>query len=280
MSNLSNECPICFCEDCRCKQYAKDKAVKKLKEIINNIGLDWLEGRTILLLPYGSRLYGTDTVDSDWDFKGVCIPPKDYYLGLNTFNEYNNTGGKTFKNTKDDVDVNILHISKFVKDAMQGVPNNIEMLFARPEDYIWVSELGRVLLDNRQLFLSKQIVKKFGGYTTSLVNKLKNGAGRTELIEQHGYDTKNFMQGVRLLISAIEILDTGDYRTYRPEREFLLECRNGKHTLEQALSIIAYYEHRLQEAHAHSALPDKPDYDKINNMLMGINEDALKFGIR
>ncbi len=242
-------------------------------------GMSWMEERTIILVPYGSRLYGTDTENSDWDFKGVCIPPKEYFYGLETFNEYNNTGGKTFKNTKDSVDINILHISKFVKDAMLGVPNNIEVLFARKEDFIILTELGQVLIDNRHLFLSKQIITKFGGYTRSLTNKIKNGAGRQELVEKFGYDTKNFMQGVRLLISAIEILDTGDYSTYRPEREFLLDCRNGEFTREQALASIEDYEKKLEVAHANSKLPEKPDYNKVNGMLMAINEDAMKFGI-
>ncbi|UJH95610.1 hypothetical protein [Bacillus phage vB_BtM_BMBsp2] len=242
-------------------------------------GMSWMEERTIILVPYGSRLYNTAHADSDWDFKGVCIPPKEYYLGLETFNEYNNTGGKTFKNTKDDVDINIIHVSKFVKDAMLGVPNNIEVLFAREEDYIILTELGQVLRDNRHLFLSKQIITKFGGYTRSLTNKIKNGAGRQELVEEFGYDTKNFMQGVRLQISAIEILTTGDYTTYRPERDFLLSCRNGDYTREQALALVEDYDAKLQLAHANSKLPEKPDYNKINGMLMAINEDAMKFGI-
>jgi len=258
----------------------KNVAIKKMENVIEGMAFPWVLERTILLAPYGSRLYGTDVFESDWDFKGVCIPPKDFYLGLNTFNEFNNTGGKNFKNSNEDVDVSIIHLSKFVKDAMQGVPNNIEILFARPEDYIKVTELGQVLLDNRHLFLSKQIMRKFGGYTTSLVNKMKNGVGRTELIEAHGYDTKSFMQGVRLLISATEILETGDYSTYRTEIDFLLGCRNGDFTLKEALEVIAEHEEELQRAYEQSELPDKPDYDKVNELLMGINEDALKFGIR
>ncbi|GAA0339248.1 hypothetical protein GCM10008967_31950 [Bacillus carboniphilus] len=87
--------------------------------------IDWLEDRTIILAPTGSYAYGTNTETSDKDYKGVCIPPIDFYLGLNAFNEYNTTGGKNFKNTKDDIDINIIHINKFVKDAMHGVPNNI-----------------------------------------------------------------------------------------------------------------------------------------------------------
>lgn len=117
--------------------------------------LTWLEDRTIILSPTGSYAYGTNTDTSDKDYKGVCIPPVEYYLGLDSFNEYNTSGGKNFRNTKDDVDVNIIHVNKFVRDAMQSVPNNIEILFVRPEDYIKVTPLGQILIDNRHLFLSK-----------------------------------------------------------------------------------------------------------------------------
>ncbi|USK36431.1 nucleotidyltransferase domain-containing protein (plasmid) [Bacillus sp. F19] len=101
---------------------------------LDQSNLKWLEDRTIILSPTGSYAYGTNTETSDKDYKGVCIPPIEYYLGLDAFNEYNTTGGKNFRNTKDDIDVSIIHINKFVKDAMQGVPNNIEILFVRPED--------------------------------------------------------------------------------------------------------------------------------------------------
>ena len=36
----------------------------------------------ILLTQNGSRVYGTHTPTSDWDYVGVAIPPVDYYLGL------------------------------------------------------------------------------------------------------------------------------------------------------------------------------------------------------
>ena len=83
----------------------------------------WLQQRTILLTITGSHAYGTNVETSDMDYKGVCIPPDEYYFGLKTFNDYNTTGGKNFKNTKDDIDISIMHINKFVSDAMQGVPN-------------------------------------------------------------------------------------------------------------------------------------------------------------
>jgi uncharacterized protein len=246
---------------------------------LDQSNLTWLEERTIILAPTGSHAYGTNIEESDKDYKGVCIPPIEYYLGLESFNEYNNSGGKNFKNTKDDVDVNIIHINKFVKDAMQGVPNNIEILFVRQKDYLKVTPLGQKLIDNRHLFLSKQIKNKFGGYAYSQIQKLKNkksnGTGRQDLIDKHGYDTKFFMHSVRLLTSAIEILETGDFSTYRPNRQFLLDCRNGKYSFEEALKIVEYYDNELKVAIEKSELPSKPNYKKINQLLIEINKEGL-----
>jgi len=36
---------------------------------------EWLENRTIILSPVGSYAYGTNTDESDKDYKGICIPP-------------------------------------------------------------------------------------------------------------------------------------------------------------------------------------------------------------
>lgn len=250
-----------------------------MTELKIDSNLDWLEERTIILSPTGSHAYGTNTEDSDKDFKGVVIPPVDYYLGLDTFNEYNNSGGKNFRNTKDDVDISLIHVNKFVRDAMQGVPNNIEILFARPEDYLKVTDLGQLLIDNRHLFLSKLIQKKFGGYAYSQIQKLKNkqsnGTGRQDLIEAHGYDTKFFMHSIRLLSSAIEILETGDSHTYRPDRELLIKCRNGEYSLEEALELVEVYDARLKASLKTSPLPKTPDYQKINKLLIDINRQGL-----
>lgn len=257
----------------------------KLEEQLNCLKTDascsipWLEDRTILLTPTGSYAYGTNTQNSDKDYKGVCVPPIEYYLGLEAFNEYNTSGGKNFKNTKDDIDINILHVNKFVKDAIQGVPNNIEILFVRPEDCIKVTELGQILIDNRHLFLSKSIKAKFGGYAYSQIQKLKaknsNGTGRVDLIEEFDYDTKFFSHAVRLLTSGMEILTTGDFSTYRPNREYLLECRNGKYTLDEALKVVGELDKELASAYENSKLPKTPDYKKINELLIDINKRAL-----
>lgn len=234
---------------------------------INHPKYPWLEERTILLALTGSYAYGTNTLESDRDYKGICIPPLDYYFGLNAFHQYDTSGGKNFKNTKDDTDITIFHITKFVKNAMKGVPNNIELLFLRRQDYIKLTELGKMLIEHRHLFLSKQIYQKFAGYAYSQ---------RKQLINSHNpknnkYDTKLFMHTVRLLTSAIEILETGDFHTYRSNRQELLDCRNGKYTFTEALQLIETYHLQLTRAYEKSKLQETPNQERINELLIDMN---------
>ncbi len=155
--------------------------------------MKWLEQRTILLTKYGSHAYGTNTPQSDLDYKGVCIPPPEYYLGLKSINEYNTAGGKNFtKNVAGDIDVVVAHINKFVRDAMNGVPNNLDVLFCRDEDIIHIDEFGKELRSMRKEFLSKALKHKFCGYAKSqkhkIIIKKGNGSGRQELVDEFGYD--------------------------------------------------------------------------------------------
>ena len=235
----------------------------------------WMESNIILLGKTGSHAYGTATESSDLDFKGVCIPPKEYFLGLNSFDGYDKSGGKNFKNKAGDMDVTILHINNFVRDATAGVPNNLELLFLDEEDYLYVNEYGQMLIDMRKHFLSKQIMKKFGGYAKSQAQKMQNlksnGKPRQDLIEKYGYDTKFFIHTVRLLQMAIETLITGDLKVKRPNANFLVSLRMGLYTLDEALEYINRLEAQLQIAYSNSTLPEQPNYDFINAWLTEFN---------
>lgn len=90
--------------------------------------------------------------------------------------------------------------------------------------------------------------------------------------------TANFgMHAVRLLTSVIEILKTRDYQTYRPDREWLLEIRNGKYTLEELFEIIDKLEAEVEKLYITSDLPEHCDYNKINDWLININRKALDY---
>jgi predicted nucleotidyltransferase len=252
---------------------------KSLKDFTFPENINWLYDRTCLLCITGSHAYGTNIETSDVDYKGVCVPPSEYYFGLNAFNEYNTAGGKNFKNTSDDIDVSIIHLNKFVLDAMQGVPNNIELLFMNPEFILHKNWVGDELIGIRHMFLTKAIKHKFSGYAHSqkmkLLNLKSNGAARQDLVDKYGFDTKYALHSVRLLTSAIEILKTGDFSTYRHDRKELISIRNGKYTLEQIIKIIDDLDKEVTELYQTSTLPYSPDYDKINEWLIKINKCYL-----
>jgi predicted nucleotidyltransferase len=243
----------------------------------------WLEERTILLAETGSRAYGTSLDTSDVDIKGICIPPIEYYLGLTAFNEYDTTGGKNFKNKgKDDVDVSVFHINKFVSDALKGSMVNIELLYIEPSKYLKLTDLGRWLMAYRHLFLSKFLKKKLAGQALSHMNAVKdsfkNRTGRQELVNAYGYDTKELMNALKSLTQGIEIMKTGSFTTFRPNHQFLLECRTGRYTYEQAVSIFEDLDRELVDAHKHSNLPEEVNRLRINDLLVAINKEVLLKG--
>lgn len=236
----------------------------------------WLHSNTILLGPFGSHANGTKTVTSDLDYKGVCIPPPDYFLGLKSFQGYEKSGGGNFKNKSGDIDISIIHIIKFVRDAMAGVPNNLALLFLEESDYVYVNEhFGHELISMRKHFLSKRIMEKMGSYKESQTQKIKqlksNGKARMELVEKHGFDTKFYMHSVLSMEYAIEILLTGEMKTKRPNVDYLLSLKNGFHSLEEAISNLDRLDAKLQEAHRKSSLRERPDEDFINKWLTDFN---------
>lgn len=180
-----------------------------------------------------------------------------------------------------DIDVVVSHINKFVRDAMNGVPNNLDILFCRDQDIIYIDEFGKELRSMRKEFLSKNLKHKFGGYANSqkhkIIIKKGNGSGRQDLVDKFGYDTKFAMHAVRLLTSAIEILDTGDYCTFRPNREHLLDIRNGKFTLDEVLAEIDKLDEQLENSFEKSSLPETCNFNKINNWLIDFNRRALDY---
>jgi predicted nucleotidyltransferase len=82
---------------------------------------------------------------------------------------------------------------------------------------------------------------------------------RAELERRYGYDTKHAMHLLRLLKMGAEILETGQVLVYRRDREWLAAVRNGLLSYEELLELATAYEARLGELHDSSSLPEEPD---------------------
>ena len=120
---------------------------------------EWLEKNTIHKILGGSRLYGTSTVFSDYDYRGVCLMPKETLLGLDNFEQYeSNINNK---------DVIIYGINKFIRLAIHANPNILDILFATPERWLVSSFTWEYIYNHRRLFLTQEIRKTFSGYAHS-----------------------------------------------------------------------------------------------------------------
>jgi len=74
---------------------------------------------------------------------------------------------------------------------------------------------------------------------------------------------KHAMHLLRLLISGIELLETGVLTVYREkERELLLKVRNEEFTWDEIFEMVAYYQERLKQAYEKTYLPPTVDTDK------------------
>lgn len=128
--------------------------------------MKWIEKGTILLVRHGSHAYGTNTVTSDEDFKGVAIPPKEYLLGFT----------KRFEQAElkaPNPDAVIYDIRKFFTLAADCNPNIIEVLHTDPSDHFIVTPLGQKVLEHKDAFLSKKIKHTFLGYSVSQLKRIK-----------------------------------------------------------------------------------------------------------
>ena len=110
----------------------------------------------------GSRAYGTNLPDSDYDYKGIYIQPKNDILGLK-YKEQIEVG-------KDET---YYEIRRFIDLAGSGNPTMLEMLFSDPESIDICKDCLDPLWANREKFITKKCFQSFGGYAVAQIKKAK-----------------------------------------------------------------------------------------------------------
>jgi predicted nucleotidyltransferase len=106
----------------------------------------------------------------------------------------------------------------------------------------------------------------------------RRNPARAALEAAHGYDTKHAMHMMRLQRMAVEILETGQVRVRRPDREELLRVRDGAWSYDALIDASDNMTRRVETLKLQSALPAEPDLDGLNTLCIEIVEEVLRAG--
>lgn len=108
----------------------------------------------IVEIKFGSHLYGTDTENSDLDLKGIYLPDaRDILLGTYKKTISTTRPKQPFeRNNKDDVDIEIFSIDRYLKLLAEGQTVALDILFAPKESYTFQTH-STVFLE--QIFKSR-----------------------------------------------------------------------------------------------------------------------------
>jgi predicted nucleotidyltransferase len=129
------------------------------------VSLPWLRDNTVFLAISGSQAYGTSRPESDKDYRGVAIAPMEYQIGFQHKFEQADSGFEG--------DACVYEIIKFMKLAVECNPNVIELLFMDPADIIYAAPAFQTILDQRQMFLSRQARWRFGRYAAAQLRRIE-----------------------------------------------------------------------------------------------------------
>lgn len=339
--------------------------VDKIKEKLETEEYDFLRtnknlGKNIILLTLGgSYAYGMEKSDgtSDVDVRGIALNSKSDILLGNDFEQI----------TEEATDTTVYSFNKMIQLLSNSNPNTIEELGCLPEHYFILSDIGKELLKNRKMFLSKICIHTFGNYASNQLRRMENKAARlvgqkqneeyilksinnaqyeykrryfpydssnirlyTDESTQPGYDSEIFMDIdlkhyplrdwtgmwnemkaivssynkfgkrnekavqkdklgkhmahlIRLYMMCIDILEQEEIITYRGyEHDLLMSIRNGEYLdsnrqpRSEFYDLLNEYEKRFDYAKENTSLPDVPDYKKINEFKMYVNERIVR----
>jgi hypothetical protein len=130
---------------------------------MKKIDIKYLEENNLILFKAisGSRAYGTNTPESDFDYRGIYILPEDDILGDTYVDQVSDE-----KN-----DIIYYELKRFLELVRKNNPNILELLNVPEDCIIYKHPLFDLILNQKDSFITKECAKTIGGYAKSQIAK-------------------------------------------------------------------------------------------------------------
>jgi predicted nucleotidyltransferase len=229
-------------------------------------------GRLILEGIVGSQAHGLATPESDIDTAGVFVLPTETILGIHPYRE--TVARHDGVDKKVDPDKARHEVGKFIRLCMTANPSVLEMLFL-PE-HITMEPEGELILDARTAFLSTKIRDTHIGYAQQQIKRIKNRGDGSFAADTRKRTEKHARHVYRLIIQGTKALTEGRFTVRLSPEEAAMARAFGALAVTDLEVFLDNAESLLYGLdQIESTLPDKPDYDVINDLLVTIRKMNL-----
>ena len=237
--------------------------------------------KLVYVTEFGSTLYGTNSENSDKDYKGIFIPPiDDLILGKASENFKFNTGNSNSKNSKNDIDIELWSVNKFFKLLKNGETGSIDLLFSMfREDTILFEDKAFTskIKENYKLFLSKNM-KAFIGYCLGQASKYGIKGSRYGDLLKFRQELDNFKDEdtTSFVIKMLEL--TKDYEVNNFKYIKVIEKEDKKYL--SVLGKLAIENLTIKELKERTDNQLKQYGDRTKLALEGVDWKALSHAVR
>jgi len=225
----------------------------------------------------GSELHGAKVGSTDdLDIYGVFVEKPEEALGLQPRPHFIwSTASDDRRNGPEDVDITLYSLRRWAHLAAKGNATALHFLFAD------ATAVSATTWDEIQastaMFLGKHSAAQFLGFAENQRKRITGEAGRGKKGRRpeyeciHGYDSKAAMHCLRLYFECIELMQEGKISLPRPERDLLIQVRQGHYTLEQFDHMAEDLRHQAEQATLDSSLPSAIRQEPISQLIADVH---------
>lgn len=236
----------------------------------------------ILQVLTGSRAYGLETPESDYDFHGVYVTPTSELMtiGPNSHSPKSRTW-----NESEEQDSVSWEVGHFLFLATKCNPTVLET-FVGPVQF--ETEYGRRLRELFPLVLTRQrVYDAFLGYSHNQQKKMFGKPDNPAEAQPSERAWKFAVQYLRVLIQGAHLLRTGQFELDMRKlklghksldkfeaRQFLMDVKRGQFTMGYIIDAADAYKRKLELAFTESSMREAPDFDAVNMFLLDLRREV------